>query len=248
MLVVAIVNRLMIRVTGTNPVCLGMGYKSKTRTNAAKLATAAAAAKIMSILLISAVAGRGGAAALGAAPETARGAAVGAADAVGATAAAGPEVPGGRGAEVGMAAAVETGVAATGVGNLMVGAVVGLGGKLMRTVSFLGCTLAASAGRGGTAPCGIFGIFGIFGVFGIFSAIFHFFKNARDLARWCQTHILCHNRFLSRPFQPENEPGHGLPGARLTTTHTATPQNSSAMYYHTEFRLIINRGFLTQQY
>ena len=45
------------------------------------------------------------------------------------------------------------------VGNLMVGAEVGLGGKLMRTVSFLGWTLAASAGLGGVAPPGRFGMF-----------------------------------------------------------------------------------------
>jgi len=45
------------------------------------------------------------------------------------------------------------------VGNLIVGEAVGLGGKLMRTVSFFGCTLAASAGLGGTAPPGRLGIF-----------------------------------------------------------------------------------------
>ena len=39
------------------------------------------------------------------------------------------------------------------VGSLMVGAAVGLGGKLMRTVSFLGCTLPVSF-FGGTAPVG----------------------------------------------------------------------------------------------
>jgi hypothetical protein len=40
----------------------------------------------------------------------------------------------------------------------MVGAAVGLGGKAMRTVSFFGCTFAASAGLGGTgaAPLGVF--------------------------------------------------------------------------------------------
>ncbi len=43
------------------------------------------------------------------------------------------------------------------VGNLIVAA--GLGGKLMRTVSFFGCTLAASDGLGGTAPGGGFGSF-----------------------------------------------------------------------------------------
>src|SRR5262245_39893823 len=35
---------------------------------------------------------------------------------------------------------------------------VGLGGKLIRTVSFFGCTLAASAGLGGTPPGGGFGL------------------------------------------------------------------------------------------
>jgi hypothetical protein len=45
------------------------------------------------------------------------------------------------------------------VGNLIVGAEVGLGGKLMRTVSFLGCTLAASGGLGGSAPPGGVGVF-----------------------------------------------------------------------------------------
>jgi hypothetical protein len=40
------------------------------------------------------------------------------------------------------------------VGSLIVGEAVGFGGKLIRTVSFFGCTLAASAGFGGTAPEG----------------------------------------------------------------------------------------------
>lgn len=43
---------------------------------------------------------------------------------------------------------------ATGFGILMVGAAVGLGGKLMRTVSFLGWIFALSDGLGGTAPAG----------------------------------------------------------------------------------------------
>src|SRR6266571_264063 len=43
------------------------------------------------------------------------------------------------------------------VGNLIVAA--GLGGRLMRTVSFFGCTLAASDGLGGTAPGGGLGSF-----------------------------------------------------------------------------------------
>jgi hypothetical protein len=36
-------------------------------------------------------------------------------------------------------------------------AVAGFGGRLMRTVSFFGCTLAASVGFGGTPPVGLFG-------------------------------------------------------------------------------------------
>lgn len=43
---------------------------------------------------------------------------------------------------------------AAGAGILMVGAAVGLGGRLIRTVSFFGCTFAASADFGGTAPPG----------------------------------------------------------------------------------------------
>src|ERR1700723_3917158 len=39
------------------------------------------------------------------------------------------------------------------VGNLMVGAAVGLGGKLIRTVSFLGCTLPVDF-FSGSAPVG----------------------------------------------------------------------------------------------
>jgi hypothetical protein len=41
---------------------------------------------------------------------------------------------------------------------LIVGAAEGLGGKLMRTVSFLGWTFPVSF-FGGTAPVGMFGIF-----------------------------------------------------------------------------------------
>ena len=44
------------------------------------------------------------------------------------------------------------------VGNLMVGAAEGLGGRLMRTVSFLGWTLPVSF-FGGMAPVGILGMF-----------------------------------------------------------------------------------------
>jgi hypothetical protein len=45
------------------------------------------------------------------------------------------------------------------VGSLMVGAADGLGGKLMRTVSFLGWTLPVSFFTGGTAPVGAPGMF-----------------------------------------------------------------------------------------
>jgi len=45
------------------------------------------------------------------------------------------------------------------VGSLMVGAVDGFGGKLMRTVSFLGWTLPVSFFTGGTAPAGAPGMF-----------------------------------------------------------------------------------------
>lgn len=45
------------------------------------------------------------------------------------------------------------------VGNLMVGAADGFGGKLMRTVSFLGWTLPVSFFAGGTAPAGAPGMF-----------------------------------------------------------------------------------------
>src|SRR5438552_9068287 len=72
----------------------------------------------------------------------------------------------GRGAGVGGAgacapatgAAAAEGAAGAGAGILMVGAAVGLGGKLIRTVSFFGCTLAASVGFGGTAPEGGIGM------------------------------------------------------------------------------------------
>jgi hypothetical protein len=47
---------------------------------------------------------------------------------------------------------------AAGAGILMVGAAVGLGGRLIRTVSFFGCTFAASAGLGGAAPVGGLGV------------------------------------------------------------------------------------------
>jgi hypothetical protein len=53
------------------------------------------------------------------------------------------------------AAAPAVGAPGASVGNLIVGAEVGFGGKLMRTVSFFGWTLDASAGLGGNAPPGV---------------------------------------------------------------------------------------------
>jgi len=56
-------------------------------------------------------------------------------------------------------APADAGTPGASVGSLIVGAEVGLGGRLMRTVSFLGWTFAASAGLGGSAPPGDVGIF-----------------------------------------------------------------------------------------
>ena len=82
-----------------------------------------------------------------------------------------PEAVGGRGAAgaeaagAGVAVAAEAGAAGAAagppagtVGSLMVGEELGLGGRLMRTVSFLGWTFAASPGLGGTAPPGVMGL------------------------------------------------------------------------------------------
>jgi hypothetical protein len=80
--------------------------------------------------------------------------------------------PAGAGAGV-----CDVGGADGGVGSLIVGAALCLGGRLIRTVSFLGWTLAASAGLGGTAPVatGTFtaglGTLGTTGVLGVFSDI-----------------------------------------------------------------------------
>lgn len=68
---------------------------------------------------------------------------------------------------------------AEGTGSLIVGAAVGLGGRLMRTVSFFGCTLEASTvlgmtGATGGAPAAKFeagDTLGVFGVSGVFSDI-----------------------------------------------------------------------------
>jgi hypothetical protein len=59
------------------------------------------------------------------------------------------------GAAAGLAATLAAGAGAPpagSVGSLIVGDAEGFGGSVMRTVSFFGCTLAASAGFGGTEP------------------------------------------------------------------------------------------------
>jgi len=94
-----------------------------------------------------------------------RGAAVGAGLGAAATGAAAVGRAG-AGACTGAAPMAGAGAPATGpvgppggsVGNLIVGAAEGLGGKLMRTVSFLGWTLPVSF-FGGTAPAGTLGMF-----------------------------------------------------------------------------------------
>ena len=64
---------------------------------------------------------------------------------------------GGRGAAAEGAGAAVAALVGGNEGSLIVGAAVGLGGSAMRTVSFFGCTLAASGGLGGTPP-GVGGI------------------------------------------------------------------------------------------
>lgn len=119
---------------------------------------------------------RDGAGPRGAAVGAGRGAedTAGAGDGAGAAGA----VPAAGAAGAGVAAAT-----ADGDGILIVGAAVGFGGKLIRTVSFLGCTLVGSAARGGTAPEGGFGV----GVFcGLFSAIGFCSAQPRFRAAECQ--------------------------------------------------------------
>jgi hypothetical protein len=124
-----------------------MTRTSRTRTPTDR--TTAATARPLSKPVIPDTMGRGAAAgrdAIGAAAAGARGAAAAAAGAVGALAA---------GAGVGPAAGADgarTAPAAGGAGILMVDEAEGLGGRLMRTVSFLGCTLAASGALDGTPP------------------------------------------------------------------------------------------------
>ena len=63
----------------------------------------------------------------------------------------------GRAAVGAAVAGAAAGVAPVGgsEGSLIVGAAVGFGGSAIRTVSFLGCTLAASGGFGGTGESGV---------------------------------------------------------------------------------------------
>jgi len=78
---------------------------------------------------------------------------------------AGAAAPAGRGAAgaPGAGAAAPAGAAPAGGndGNLIVGADVGFGGRAMRTVSFLGWTLAASGGLGGKPLGGFVGESGV---------------------------------------------------------------------------------------
>lgn len=91
----------------------------------------------------------------GAAAAVARGAAAAAAGAA-TGAAAGAPAAGAAAATAG--AGLPAGPPGGRVGSLIVGAAVGFGGKVMRTVSFLGWTLPVSF-FGGTAPPGRFGMF-----------------------------------------------------------------------------------------
>jgi hypothetical protein len=100
-----------------------------------------------------------GAAAAGAAATRVAGGEVGGTGGAGAAARGAAGAVAATGAAALDAAGTGGGAPGAKVGNLIVGAEVGLGGKLMRTVSFLGCTLAASAGFGGSAPPGGVGVF-----------------------------------------------------------------------------------------
>src|SRR5580698_9364719 len=117
----------------------------------------------------------------GAGALAADGAAAGAAAVLGAVARAGAD-GGGAAARIGATLGAPVGPPGGSVGNLMVGAAVGLGGKLMRTVSFLGCTLPVSFLGGGTAPVGPGG-----GVGGGISAIVHLQDNRRTAAVKCNS-------------------------------------------------------------
>ncbi len=86
------------------------------------------------------------------------GAVAGAAEAVGRTGTgAAPPPAAAAGACTGAAAATgaAAGPGADGAGILIVGAAVGFAGRLIRTVSFFGCTFTGSAGFGGTPAPGV---------------------------------------------------------------------------------------------
>lgn len=135
-----------------------MRNNRKTLTKAARPRTAAATARPLSNIVIPA------AEEAAARRDGARGAAAAAADGgatptgldAGGAGAAGAEAAPDTGAAAAAAVGVATGA---GVGILIVGAAVGLGGRLIRTVSFFGCTLAASAGFRGPGASGVFGVF-----------------------------------------------------------------------------------------
>jgi nucleoid-associated protein YgaU len=165
-----------------------------THPSAARLATMAAMAKPLSNPVnpekADAAAGRGTGA--GAALAVVAGAAFAGAAATATAAGAADAGLGAAGAAAtatGAAAALEGGGApGAKVGNLMVGAEVGLGGKLMRTVSFLGWTFEASAGLGGKAPPGV----------GMLSAIsFLLLLQPKVAVRQCQTRILISQSLIS---------------------------------------------------
>ena len=148
---------------------------------AASPTTAAAIARPMSRVLTAGRPATGAAAARGAAAaeRVAAGAAAAARGALGGRAAAA------LGADAGGAAAgPPVGPPGGSVGSLMVGAAEGLGGKLIRTVSFLGWTFPVSF-FGGTAPLG---------TLGIFSAIKLILLQTRVAVRECQTLITAEGR------------------------------------------------------
>ena len=137
-----------------------MFINRKTPASATKPRTAAVTARTFSSKPDPAAAGRAGAAA-GRGAEVNVGAA-GAGRGAGAAAPAGVAGAGvwaGAAGEVGAPAAATAGEGAAGTGILTVGAAVGLGGRLMRTVSFLGWIFAGSAGLSGAAPVGKLGMF-----------------------------------------------------------------------------------------
>jgi hypothetical protein len=118
--------------TVVNPLAMGMAIGRGAATAAGATADLGPVAGPATRAAVPAAGGDGGAGA-----REATGAATGAAAALGADDA---DPPGAR------------------VGSLIVGADVGFGGKLMRTVSFFGWTFEASAGLGGRAPPGVMGL------------------------------------------------------------------------------------------